>query len=225
MRRLTLMVLALVAVGCSDIGTPTRPIPYESRLFVPFDDNGTPAVDSLRFHWPTGGAAVRYWVEDSLDAPALVSNAIARWRSAFLYHEWDGTLVGDSSQADVIVRITNPPVKPAPLRLDALRPECEGATDVDTVATRTQFLVPVRVYVNPKFQSDDLGLCMAITLTHELGHSLGLFQHSSDPGDIMFSDPQVEALSDRDVSTVETLYHRRSDMVPVRPQTPAAPNR
>jgi len=217
--RFSLLIAATLLGGCTDIGTPTRPIPYESRLFIPFDNQGQPAVDSLRFHWPRSSMPVRYWVEDSLGAPALVRNAIATWKSAFLYNEWDAIVVSDSTSADVIVRVENIPPKPSPatIRLASLRPECEGATDVDTVATRQEFLVPVRVFLNPKFQSDSLSLCMKITATHEVGHTMGLLQHSGDVNDIMFTDPQATRLSARDIATVEALYHRDSDMHPVRP--------
>lgn len=219
----TIGVLSLAAVAalvsCTDIGTPARPVPYESRLFIAFDSLGQPAVDSLRFHWPRASMPVRYWVEDSLDAPAHVRAAITAWKEAFLYQELDAAVVSDSNSADVIVRVLVPPPKPAPsaLRMASMLPECEGATDVDTVATRQEFLLPVRVYLNPKFQAPGLDACIAVTAIHELGHSLGLFQHSGDPADIMFSDPQATGLSDRDISTIEALYHRESDMVPVRP--------
>jgi hypothetical protein len=46
---------------------------------------------------------------------------------------------------------------------------------------------------------------------------MGLFQHTTNAGDIMFTDPVATSLSDRDVSTIEALYHRESDMEPVRP--------
>jgi predicted Zn-dependent protease len=209
-------------LGCSDISTPTRPVPYESRLFVFYDNNGTPAIDSLRFRWISAEQPVHYWVEDSLNAPAHVRNAISVWKGAFLYGEWDATLVSDSSQADVIVRVQQPPIKPgpAPLRMLGRRLECEGATDIDTVSTRRELRLPIRVYLNPRLPSDpDLDLCMRITAIHELGHSMGLFQHSADPLDIMFADPVATELSDRDISTIEALYHRKRDMVPVHTST------
>ena len=217
--RLSLLIAVTLLSGCTDIGTPSRAVPYESRLFIPFDSLGQPAVDSLRFHWPRSSVPVRYWVEDSLEAPAHVRAAIATWKSAFLYKEWDGTVVGDSNQADVIIRVLNPPPKPGPstIRIASRRPECEGATDVDTVATRREFLVPVRVFLNPKFVNESLSLCMKITAIHELGHTMGLFQHSSDINDMMFTDPEAVRLSARDISTVEALYHREADMLPVRP--------
>jgi predicted Zn-dependent protease len=206
-------------VGCSELSGPERRVPYESRLFVPFDNNGTPAIDSLRFHWPNS-RTVSYWVEDSLNAPTHVSDAIATWKAAFLYGEWDARVISDSSSADVIVRVVQPPVKPSPAagRLLSRLPECEGATDIDTVATRREIRLPLRMYLNPRLVSDpNLDLCMRVTAVHEMGHTMGLFQHTGDPLDIMFTDPSATELSDRDVATIEALYHRQSDMVPVRP--------
>jgi predicted Zn-dependent protease len=212
--------LALVLAACTELSAPNRPVPYESRLFVSYDNNGTPAVDSLRFHWPASSKPVRYWVEDSLNAPGHVRDAIATWNGAFLYREWDARLVTDSNAADVIVRVMQAPPKGAPalLRFWTLRPECEGVTDIDTVATRRELRLPLRIYLNPRLPGDDdLALCMRITAVHEMGHTMGLFQHTTVPSDIMFTDPAATGLSDRDISTIEALYHRESDMVPVRP--------
>lgn len=41
---------------------------------------------------------------------------------------------------------------------------------------------------------------------HELGHSIGIWGHSSDPGDIMYTHPLVSDLSSRDVRTIQKLY-------------------
>jgi len=48
---------------------------------------------------------------------------------------------------------------------------------------------------------------LATTTAHELGHALGLFLHSSDPDDLMYGRPTADALSPRDVATLQTLYH------------------
>jgi tetratricopeptide (TPR) repeat protein len=41
---------------------------------------------------------------------------------------------------------------------------------------------------------------------HELGHAIGIWGHSSDPGDIMYTHPLVSDLSSRDVRTIQKLY-------------------
>jgi hypothetical protein len=46
---------------------------------------------------------------------------------------------------------------------------------------------------------------------------MGLFQHSADTTDLMFSVPTAEGLTQRDIGTALNAYHFRTDMVPVRP--------
>jgi predicted Zn-dependent protease len=43
-------------------------------------------------------------------------------------------------------------------------------------------------------------------ILHELGHAIGIWGHSKDPGDIMYTHPIVSELSNRDVKTVQKLY-------------------
>jgi predicted Zn-dependent protease len=215
-RALTLTALAAVAiaVGCSDIVAPARFQRYDWRLIVDFDSLGTIYQDTLTFHWPRDHIPVKIWVEDQYDVPARVREGIDRWRQAFLYGEWDAKIVGDSATADVIVRTIQPPPQTVPASSNS----CSGATDVDTVATRFQMLVPVRVYIYPDVpNAPDITDCLRAVATHEIGHSLGILQHSTDANDIMFGSPAVQALSDRDIGTALNAYHFKADMVPVRP--------
>jgi predicted Zn-dependent protease len=41
---------------------------------------------------------------------------------------------------------------------------------------------------------------------HEIGHSLGIFGHSNNPGDIMYHEKGATELSARDINTVNILY-------------------
>ena len=215
-------VMALLVGACSDLASPTRSNAYDWRLIVTFDSLG-PQLDTLSFHWPRSRLPVRIWVEDAGGLPDEVGHGIDQWKGALLYGEWDAKITSDSNNADVIVRLAPAPPpgpKPSAGRLGSmLLPQCDGATDLDTVATRFELRIPLHVYVNPLVASNDpdLARCLRVTTAHELGHSLGIFQHSTDANDLMFSAPAVDALSKRDINTVQTLYHFPPDMVPVGP--------
>jgi predicted Zn-dependent protease len=168
-------------------------------------------VDTLSFHWDASDLPVRFWVENSLDLPSHVQQGIEQWEAVFLYGEFSGTLVSDSSGADVIVRIGIAPKGGFSITRLArgMAPECQGATDVELSAAGNQILRPIRIYVDPRFAPGSPGIdeCMALTTTHEIGHALGIFTHSPNPDDLMYADPVVSTISRRDRSTAELAYH------------------
>jgi predicted Zn-dependent protease len=211
--------LVLAGAACSDIATPIRNDFYEWRLVVP--KASVSGNDSLTFHWPKERLPVRIWVEDAAGLPVNVPAAIAAWRRAFLYQEFDATIVGDSATADVIVRAgAAPGALFSRTRLhSALAPECAGATDLDVSDDHTELRLPVRVYIDPQANADNPNLptCLALTTTHELGHALGIWRHSGEPTDLMFSDPSVDAPTDRDLATAEMIYHVPSNVEAVGP--------
>jgi predicted Zn-dependent protease len=207
--RWTALALVAGAAACGDIATPVRNDFYEWRLIVP---SSTAAVDdSLTFHWPKSRLPVRIWVEDAASLPENIPGAIAAWRQAFLYGEFDAAVVSDSSSADVIIRAGAAPgtVFDRARLHSALAPECSGATDLDISPDHTQLRLPVRIYVDPHSDPAAPGLaeCLALTTTHELGHALGIWRHSVAPTDLMYANPTVAAPSERDLGTAEILYH------------------
>jgi hypothetical protein len=211
--------LVVLGAACSDIATPIRNDFYEWRLVVPSVSG--PGNDSLSFHWPASRLPVRMWVEDGASLRANVPNAIAAWRRAFLYGEFDATVVSDSSAADVIVRAGGAPgTQFSRVRLhSALAPECAGATDLDVSDDHTQLRLPVRVYVDPRSDPNapDLPACLALTTTHEIGHVLGIWRHSGVATDLMNAEPSVDGPNDRDLATAEVIYHLTPNVVPVDP--------
>jgi predicted Zn-dependent protease len=220
-RRTRWIALGLVVGGaaCSDIANPIRNDFYEWRLIVPSASG--PGNDSLTFHWPHERLPVRVWVENDASLPENVPKAITAWRAAFLYGEFDATIVSDSSSADVIIRAGEAPgTQFSRVRVhSALAPECAGATDLDVSDDHTQLRLPVRVYIDPRSDPNapNLPQCLALTTTHEFGHVLGIWRHSGVATDLMFADPSVLGPSDRDLATAEVIYHLPSNVEAVGP--------
>jgi hypothetical protein len=200
------------ALACTDIASPSRADRYEWRRIVA---TGPGTADTLSFHWLQSRLPVKIWVENTLNLPAHVQAGIDKWKAAFLYNEFDAVTVADSNTADVVVRV-GAPVKGGfnMIRLASTAPECEGGTDFDLPSGTNVLQPPIRVFVNPRFDPASPGVdaCMALTTTHELGHAIGIFAHSPDPGDIMFGDPVVSELSDRDRATAEAAYHLQPNL-------------
>jgi predicted Zn-dependent protease len=220
-RRSRWIALGLVVGGaaCSDIASPLRNDFYEWRLIVPAAAGI--GNDSLTFHWPHDRLPVRVWVENDASLPENLPRAIAAWRTAFLYGEFDATIVTDSSGADVIVRAgAAPGTQFSRMRLhSALAPECAGATDLDVSDDHTQLRLPIRIYVDPRSDPNapNLPECLALTTTHEFGHAVGIFRHSGVATDLMYADPSVPGPSDRDLATAEVIYHLPANLEAVGP--------
>lgn len=216
--RWTAIAMAALAWACGDIASPRRDDFYEWRLEAPSPSGG--GVDSISFHWPADRLPVRIWVERTDPLPADVARAITAWRDQFLYREWDATVVSDSATADVVVTSGVPPGPQLSVtRLESsMAPQCAGATDVEVSDDHTQLRLPIRIYINAQSGPGTPGLdaCLALTVVHEVGHSLGIFRHSSNPADLMYFDPSVELPSERDRTTAEVLYHLPSTLEAVR---------
>jgi hypothetical protein len=216
-RRLLLGAAALGALACGDIASPERTELYEWRLFAPAQGGGT---DTLSFFWDQSRLPVRIWAEDVAGLPGFAERAIGVWESEFLYREFRGQLVTDSTTADVLIFGNSAPNLVLGIRrLHSMAPECSGATDLDISDDNTELRLPIRVFIDPVLPEDQPATqtCLALTTIHELGHALGIFQHSPDPADIMFADPRVEAPSIRDRGTIEALYHYPPTLEPVGP--------
>jgi hypothetical protein len=209
---LPILGILIASISCADIASPTRSNAYEWRRIQP---TGPGTAETLSFHWPASRLPVKVWAEDTLNLPAKVQAGIDKWKAAFLYREYDAVTVADSNLADVVVRLA-PPSKLTldVVRMRALAPECEGATDFDLPSGSRELQVPVRVFVNPRFDPASPGVdeCLALTVTHEMGHTIGIFDHSPSSSDIMFFDPVVSDLSASDRATAELDYHTPPDL-------------
>ena len=192
------LAVLLVVAACTDPAIPARQ-PYG------FDD-GLGEV----FRWPAGFLPVRYYLDDRGPMRTLATDGLASWEAQFLYGEWHATLEPDSNVADVIVRWSGP--VPPDVAPDPGPPAfaCTGVTQLafDSVSGAVQ--LPIRIAVNAltgTFTPEQLVACYARVIPHELGHSLGLLQHSTQSDDLMAAQPLVRVPSARDRMTAEVLYH------------------
>ena len=178
--------------ACSELASPTRSNAYDWRLIVTFDSLG-PQLDTLSFHWPRSRLPVRIYVEDAGGLPDDVSHGIDLWKTGVSvrgmgrqdhqrleqrgYHRATG--------AGAAPRAANP-------RPRVSDPCCCRSVTAPPISILSppgsSFGSRVRVYVNPVVPSTDpdLARCLRVTTAHELGHSLGIFQHSPDANDLMF---------------------------------------
>lgn len=196
----------------------------------------------LVYRWPAGttihvllntGAPPQ---ADTLEA--AFADAAAAWHSAALYGEFRLVRVGRVEEADVVVTWSD---VPPPVQTQECEPELSpGVTtfclgdDPETdetecslerrrdrlcpfplqppaqpSASRVRFLLTIR-----SDQATQPGQTRLI-LAHELGHTLGIGQHSDDPADLMWGGRIESAVpSDRDRTTLRVLYQTPPDIVP-----------
>lgn len=216
-RLLALLAAAGVAgiAACSEISSPARGDRYEWRLFFPRAGGGT---DTLGFRWGPDDLPVRVWAEDEREMPARARRALETWQAQFLYGELEATMVADSNDADVIILVGGAPAARAgTLRLARRAPECSGVTEIDVPEPRDALVLPIRVVITANGGEEPAALsrCLDLTVMHEIGHALGIFEHSPDADDLMFANPNVEAPSARDRNTVERAYHFTPTLTPV----------
>jgi hypothetical protein len=216
MRRVTRITVALLALtACTDIISPPRVDPYEYRRFADVDGTLVP----LAFHWPRSFLPVRIYIADGDPLRPMLDRAIDMWEALYLYGEFRAELVSDLSQADIVVQNERPTGKAAVgMALESMADQCIGETDFvpDVVAGTVQ--LPFEIYVWARLPDDpNLTTCYELTVLHELGHAVGIFEHSTNPDDLMSINPTRNSFSERDRATAEAAAHLPATLVPVRP--------
>jgi predicted Zn-dependent protease len=206
-----LLGTALVAAGCE----PTAPVRDCTGCTYDFADTTPP--DTLVFHWPASRLPVRFYADPRGAMPVLVSLGIAAWQAQFLYGEFRGVQVTDSSRADVIVQWE--PSVPADVAPDPGPPvpACDGATTNPAAVFVDSSANVLHVTLSPlgsAFTDAQVAACLRRVVIHELGHALGLLKHSPLAFDIMNQTPTVALPSSTDRNTVELLYHTTPTVVP-----------
>jgi len=224
-----------LAAACTEISAPLRGDVYGRSIIVVdvvaqdttidghFYPQDSIVTDTVDFAWRAHDLPIKIWVQDTAGLPDDIRNAVAAWQRVLIFGEVAVSYVNDSTAADIIVRGSAPapllltPAGVTGVRFHSAPAACEGGTDIYISAPdHTKLWTPIRVYVIPKFPLADpiTQECLARVAIHELGHALGLFRHSPNPDDIMYSfpDTSVNAPSDADAATVQFLYHQTPDL-------------
>jgi predicted Zn-dependent protease len=199
-RSVLLALLVAALAGCETAAAPAREPAYEFDLYG----------SGLVFHWTSERLPVRYWVApDAGVVRDFVATGIARWTDQFLWGEYRGVLVDDSTAADVP---SGEPTDDPPLVT-----ACGGVTWNDTTTAGPRALVgPFRVVVqwDAGYADVDVVNCLERVTIHEIGHTIGLFGHSPNDFDLMNGTPRVVAPSAGDRVTAEILYATPASILP-----------
>ncbi|MEJ7810214.1 MAG: hypothetical protein WKG32_07315 [Gemmatimonadaceae bacterium] len=219
-RRRALLACALLLVAC-DSPTVNGEAPAYDAAFL---DGARRVI----YHWPLGRTIAIY--ADATGAPAgrdlraAIEEGAAAWAAAVYYREFDIQVVNDLAAADVTFHFE---LSPPPVNLDA----CPFALLSSAAVTGgcldnglTRFLaIPFtsgapgsRVKLDVTLSTDPLKIPDAAVfrsvVAHELGHVLGIGQHSNDATDLMFAGPRAAGPSDRDARTLRWVLHQPAQL-------------
>jgi hypothetical protein len=193
---------------------------YDFRLFI---DN-----DSVVLRWPNA-SRIRVFLNPATnpDLDPLLRDAFrvgsTAWENATLYSDYAFAQVGVPEAADVIITWSGAPL---PVETAQCPPGGGFAFTTFCVSPERNRLVPfplresampsrVRFLVTIRESSATNASRVRSLIAHELGHVLGIVQHSPNSQDLMFTDPVArEVPNTRDRVTVQLLYQTRPAIIP-----------
>lgn len=213
----------LASTGCDSPTIPGR----NSADVYPFELlTQPPSV----LHWPTG-STIRVYIAAGGDAPraALLRESFtlgaASWNELAVFGEFALAETPDAAAADVVLAWSDATM---PVETAACEPVLTRA--VTTFCLDPSATSPKRLALFPLAQGGGGTVKIVVTVlaaeaivpqtvhrlvAHELGHVLGLAQHSPNSSDLMWrTDPTATRPSVRDIATVQVLYHLKPDVVP-----------
>ena len=219
--RMGLRVLsASFALGLAACDAPT--IPARGGVY-PFELQDA-TVDRV-LHWPLG-SVVHIAVAPGGSALNNISSAVdtgmAAWNAVALYGEYELRRVDSVAAADVVIVGSD-----APLPVDVSACPPSGAGLALTTFCLTTDRSRLEVFPQPGGAPGHVTMLLTVLastaadattarrlIAHELGHVLGIAQHSPKAGDLMASPPLTDRPQAADVATVLALYHTPATVEP-----------
>jgi predicted Zn-dependent protease len=217
-------VLVIVVIAMAACQSPTVPERLARDVYR-YELQTSSGLRVLR--WPVG-QVVKVFVVEHTDAArtsalrAALANAVEVWNSAVLYGEVQLQEVRNVSEADAVLSFFGSALpletgQCTPSGSDAFTTFCltgdgqhlEGFPIVGTNQRNVKFLVTLQ----PVLPFDPIEVTRLVT--HEMGHVLGIAQHSPLATDLMHSDARVAARpTARDRATLQALYHTAAEITP-----------
>lgn len=217
------LMLFAGAVGFTACEAPTVPPAALSDVYPYNLDTNPPSI----LRWPSGSRIRVHLEGGSAQRTAVMEAAFAagaaRWNRAVRFGEYELVRAASVREADVLLRWAD---DVSPIDLTGCLPA--GSRAVTTFCLHPDD--PRRLYAYPNLDGTPGSVRMVVSvlgaeasfperaeqlITHELGHVLGIGQHSPNSADLMHGgSPTRSTLSPRDAATVRVLYHTEPHIVP-----------
>lgn len=209
-RRWLGLAFATVVAACTDPFVPRRAPVY-----------GFADAFGDVFHWSPDRLPVRFFADPRGDMASLVASGVHAWERQFLYGEFRGILVNDSTAADVIVLWADSVPPPADPDQGTPVIACGGLTQGILDSTGQGFAAPFRTEISiltgTVYTAAQVQACVSRVVLHELGHTLGVLREAPDTLAIMYTTPRVRQPAAIDRRTMQVLYHTPATLAPAPP--------
>jgi hypothetical protein len=227
-RSLTGMAAAVLLLAATACDAPTMPGHGLSDVY----DFRLQTTPRSVLRWPLGTTVRVYVAGGTGERAALLEGSMDRaarvWNQHALYGEYRLARTNDITQADAVLRWSD---DASPVDTQECEPVLGRAvttfclTDNGPPAgtrLRTFPLLPphaqatsrVRMLVTILGTQAQLPERLDGLVAHEMGHVLGIGQHSLDARDLMHAEPGRTDPSQRDAASVRVMYHTRADITP-----------
>lgn len=214
-----LLVLAMLAAACDSPTIPPRTDAYDFSLIG--------SSPRLVFHWPLGSPVAVYVQESGSVArrgmlEAALDRGAAAWNDAVLHGEYRLDRASSPERADAILRWSD---DEPPVILTSCPPAGGAAVTTFCLAQDPLRLEPFRLLdggiAGPRVvitisasRSGDI-VEVERLVAHELGHLLGIWNHSPDAEDLMWGGTlTTDRPTRRDRETMQLLYQTAPDVLP-----------
>jgi predicted Zn-dependent protease len=215
-----LLILALALAACDSPTVPERLLRdvYDFRVRTP---------EPMVMRWEIGQTVSIFVVEDDNATRTgylrdAVAHGIAAWNNAALYGEIVLAETDDIEAADVVVEYSD---VISPLDLGSCLPSggfafttfclTEDGLNLEAYSLRDGGPTDVKFVITVRNTSATDAANVRRLVTHELGHAIGIAQHSPKQTDLMYAGTlNVDIPSPADRATLQVLYHTRADITP-----------